>query len=96
MTSIFMRQARFALSAGLVALVSAETSAFAFATAKNPTFEGSWLWAIGTVLVAVAALWLTCLGALRSDRGDRIRPTARTADRGGPVYTDIDGYMQVH
>lgn len=89
-----VRHAQYALTAGLAASVLIETTAFA--KAHDLTFDGSWLIAVGAVIFAFVAFWLTCVGALRSDRADRYRSSSRTADRGGPVYTDIDGQMQVH
>jgi membrane protein implicated in regulation of membrane protease activity len=67
----------------------------AAAQAKDIQFEGSWLAAVGFVFAVVVSLWITCLGALRSDRRDRHRASSGT-DRSGPVYSDIDGYMRVH
>lgn len=87
------RQAHYAFLAVFGLLVLGEGNAFA--TAQDLTFEGSWLFAVGAVIFAIVALWLTCLGAMRSDSADRYRPSSR-GDRGGPVYTDIDGHMHVH
>lgn len=96
MTLTFARQAQMALCVGAGALVLAETQALAAVTAKDLTFEGSWLIAVSAVAITVIALWLTCLGALRSDRRDRGRATSGTADRTGTVFGDIDGQMRVH
>jgi hypothetical protein len=90
-----VRQGRFALFAGIAAITAVQMSTEAFATAKDLEFEGSWLFAVSVVVIAVVALWLTCVGALRSDRHERYRATSGT-DRGGPVYTDIDGHLHVH
>lgn len=95
MTIYLVRRARQALAAGPVTLLLMHGPAFATATAQTPSIEGNWLFAAGAVFLAVVALWLTCIGALRSDRRDRTRATSGT-DRGGPVYTDVDGYMRVH
>lgn len=94
MTYPLVRQAQYALTAGIGALVTIETTAFA--KAQNLSFEGSWLIAISAVVFAIVALWLTAWGALRSDSGDRYRSTSRTADRHGTVYGDIDGHLRVH
>lgn len=93
MTFPVVRQAQYALTAGVGALVLIETSALA--KAHELTFEGSWLIAAGAVIFAAIALWLTCMGALQSDRGMRDQPTSG-GDRSGPVYSDIDGNFHVH
>jgi uncharacterized membrane protein len=93
MTYPLVRQAQYGLAAGLAALILIETQAFA--KARDLTFEGNWLLALGALVFAVLALWLTCLGALRADRGGRFHANSG-GDRSGPVYTDIDGQMQVH
>jgi hypothetical protein len=92
MNNPLFRQLNYALAAGLSALVLIEGSASA--KARDLALEGNWLIAVGAVVIAVVALWMTCIGALRSDRRDRYRSNSG-GDRGGPVYTDVDGYMHV-
>jgi hypothetical protein len=94
MTKTLIRQVHCAFAVGLAALFLIEGSAVA--KARDLTFQGNAWIAAGAVAFAVIALWLTCVGALRSDRAERGRSSANSADRSGPVYTDIDGHMHVH
>jgi drug/metabolite transporter superfamily protein YnfA len=92
MTYPVVRKVQYALAASLGALILIESTAFA--KAQDPTFEGSWLIAVGAIVFAVIALWLTCVGSLRSDRMDRYRSSG--SGRNGHILGDIDGSMHVH
>ena len=74
----------------LVASSLMEPIASAAETARNVSFDGNPLWIVGIVAAVVLVFWVTCIGALRSDRRDR---TLGRRDRGGSgsVYADVDG-----
>jgi hypothetical protein len=88
--SFVLRQLSFAFLAANAGQALAINNVAAGITARDLEFSGNPLWLVGIGAFVVAALFLTCWGALRSDRGDRGFSSARRAGHGGPVYADID------
>jgi hypothetical protein len=95
MAYLILRHIPCAIPAALGLWVAIPES-YAGITARDLTFDGNPLWLVGIGVFVVSALVLTCLGALRSDRGDRGFSSARRAGHGGPVYADIDDEDHPH